>query len=111
MTRLPDSLTEAVFQRHTTELATLTGWRWMHVRRSVRGETGGWTTATTEPGWPDLVLWRPGQLLFRELKSDTGKLTEPQRDLLLSLRAAGADVEVWRPSDWPLIETKLRCNT
>lgn len=68
-------------------------------------------TATTCEGWPDLVLWRPDRIIFRELKSETGKLTPAQRDLLLSLRAAGADVLVWRPSDWPDIEKELRCTT
>jgi len=88
---------EAEFQRQVVDLCALYGWRHMHVRRSI-GKAQRWTTATNVTGWPDLVIWKPGRrVMFRELKTDRGKLTHEQVDVLDSLRAAGADADVWRP--------------
>ena len=55
----------------------------------------------SEPGFPDVVVVGPHGLLWRELKSSTGRLTPDQRVWLDKLRQAGSDVDVWRPSDWP----------
>ena len=98
--------TEADFQATVVELATFAGWRIMHVRRSTeRGNR--WVTSTSISGWPDLTIWKPGRLLFAELKTESGRLTKHQRDVLQSLAEAGADVRIWRPSDWPEIESTL----
>ena len=101
-------ISEADLQAQITELATMLGWRVMHVRRSIKGQAGGWVTATSVRGWPDLVLWKPGRILFRELKAAKGRLTVDQVAVLDSLAAAGCDVGVWRPDDWPAIEETLR---
>lgn len=103
------AMTEAEWQQQVVDLARLSGWRVNHHRPTPagRGRTR-YTTATTVTGWPDLTLWRPGALLFRELKTDTGRLTTEQRQVLAELDAAGADVGVWRPADWPEIEATLR---
>jgi hypothetical protein len=53
----------------------------------------------SEPGYPDLTIIGRG-VLFRELKVDGKYPTPAQRMYLESLRAAGADAEVWRPADW-----------
>lgn len=55
----------------------------------------------SEPGFPDLVVVGPSGLLFRELKSERGRLTADQRQWLERLTEAGADASVWRPSAWP----------
>lgn len=103
------AVTEAGFQAQVIGLAGLCGWQVMHVRRTTRGRLDDrWTTATSIKGWPDLVLWRPGEILFRELKTDKGRATNEQMDVLDSLEAAGCDVGVWRPKDWPAIESALR---
>ena len=50
----------------------------MTVRPSVgrRGGRPAWQTTTSIAGWPDLAcLWRPGQLLLVELKTDRGRLS------------------------------------
>lgn len=52
-------------------------------------------------GFPDRVYAGPGGVLFRELKTDTGKLTAEQQAWLVGLHAAGLDADVWRPADWP----------
>lgn len=109
MARPAVNVTETEFQQQIVELAELLGWRVMHVRRSITGREGGWTTATSVVGWPDLVLWhRSHGILFRELKSNRGKLTSDQHDVLMSLRDAGGDAEVWRPVHWPMIESQLK---
>ncbi|MBG6085839.1 VRR-NUC domain-containing protein [Zhihengliuella flava] len=55
----------------------------------------------SQPGFPDLVLasTRRGRLLFRELKTDKGRMTADQRQVLDVLAAVGADAGVWRPAD------------
>ena len=67
-----------------------------------RGET-----TTSIAGWPGACLWRPGQLLLVELKTDRGRLSPAQREVIGSLQDAGVDVRVWRPSDWPEIESHV----
>lgn len=107
--------TEAAFQAQVIELATLCGWESMHVRRT-RGRTRRgvkWLTATSVDGWPDVVLWRPGEFLMVELKTDKGRLTAEQAAVHRSLRAAGVDVRVWRPRHWesevqPLLSARQR---
>ena len=90
---------EADFQQRVTDLMDICGWDWQHCRRPQEDR----------PGFPDLVLWHPGRglLLFRELKRDGGKLTEYQWSRIGALNAAGADVAVWRPADWPEIEALI----
>jgi hypothetical protein len=60
-------------------------------------------------GWPDSVIVG-SKIIYRELKSEHGKLSPEQRAIGDRLKAAGADWKVWRPSDWLNggIETELR---
>lgn len=91
---------EATFQAQVVELARILGWQVLHVRRSI-GKGHRWTTTTSVKGWPDLFLWHPRHgVLARELKTDTGKLTAEQEEVLASLCAAGVDAGVWRPVDF-----------
>lgn len=92
-----NSLTEAQFQRQVLDLASFTGWRHYHTLRS-KG---------SDPGWPDLVLCRPPELLIVELKRESGRLTDPQREWLQLLEMCGVQVHVWKPSCWPTIERIL----
>lgn len=102
-------MTEADLQQQIVDLADMLGVTTMHVRKSIKGERGGWTTATSIKGWPDLTLWSNGHhVRYREIKTDTGRLSADQMSVLGSLEAAGADVGVWRPRDWPEIESTLR---
>lgn len=111
------AMSETEWQDLVVEYATLRRWTVMHVRRSIKGEAGGWTTTTSVSGWPDLVLWRvartgrrsrSGGILYRELKSEKGRLTVDQLDVLGSLSDAGGDVDIWRPSDWPTVQETLQ---
>jgi hypothetical protein len=58
-------------------------------------------------GFPDLVLCRPPELVFAELKSATGRLTAEQSAWLELLRACGQRVFCWRPADWAEITATL----
>lgn len=100
--------TEAQFQESVLELAHLLGWRVAHFRVG-RTANGGWRTpvAADGAGFFDLVLVRD-RVIFAELKSETGHLTKPQQEWLVTLRAAGADARVWRPSDWKSIVEVLQ---
>lgn len=102
-------LTEADFQAQVVELAHLLGWRHLHVRRSV-GRGRKWVTATNVSGWPDVLFWREGshRLIAAELKSETGKATDDQLEVLASLARAGIETHVWRPSDFDQIQETLR---
>lgn len=52
-------------------------------------------------GFPDLVLLGRSGILYRELKTETGRISPDQERWLCALREAGEDADVWRPSDWP----------
>lgn len=50
------------------------------------------------PGWPDWTIIG-SHVMFRELKSQKGRLSPAQKLVLAHLEAVGADVDVWRPTD------------
>ena len=82
-----NNISEKQFQYHVIEYAKNKGWKVYHTYDSRR----------SEPGFPDLVLVR-NVTLFRELKSERGKLTPAQMEWGNALRNAGDDFKVWRPS-------------
>jgi hypothetical protein len=99
-------VTEKQFQRQVTDLAHKLGWASYHTYLSIR----------SAPGFPDLVLARAkpngdgiaGRVLFRELKTDRGKLTDQQEGWLDLLNLCGQNARVWRPADWESIVEELR---
>ena len=62
-------MTEAELQALITDAADLGGWLWYHTHDSRR----------SNPGFPDLVLVRPPEMLFIELKSERGRVSPAQR--------------------------------
>ena len=84
-------MTEKTLQDVVLRAAALLGWRTYHTFDSRR----------SAPGFPDLVLVhvRHG-VLFRELKTATGRPSAAQREWLVDLTAAGANAGIWRTSDW-----------
>ncbi len=90
-------MTEAAFQRMVIKLASLYRWRVYHTHDSRRSQAG----------FPDLVLVRGQQLLFVELKTDTGKVMPEQWAWIVALLDAGQDARIWRPADWKAIEATL----
>jgi len=112
-------------------LASLYGWDHVHFR-ALRTQFG-WRTpgsGTLAKGWPDLTLVRVRdglrQIIFAELKSDTGRLTDDEKRVLAILRLfegryaawmlggvvpedfLDVGVYVWRPRDFDQIEATMR---
>lgn len=86
-----DEVTEKQFQNTVQQLAQLKGWSYYHTHDSRR----------SQPGYPDLTLWHTtqGRIIFAELKTMKGRLTQDQRRVLNELRLTGvAEVYVWRPN-------------
>lgn len=104
-----DLADEQTFQRLVVEIARIHGWRVAHfpASLSVRGRHMT-ATAYDARGYPDLTLVHPKRgVMFRELKRDSGKLSEQQIAWLQALNAAGVNAGVWKPSDWPRILIEL----
>lgn len=80
------------------DLAKLFGVMAAHFRPAQIG--GRWTTAVQGDGagYPDLTLCG-SRTIFRELKTDIGKLRPDQEVWFAALLASGADVDVWNESD------------
>lgn len=89
---------EKEFQQSIIDLAKATGWYVYHTYDSRR----------CTPGFPDLVLIKPPTLLFREIKTETGRLTDAQKKWLSMLDESGLNASIWRPTNWPEIEETLK---
>jgi hypothetical protein len=88
------AVTEKAFSEQVLTLAKLLGWTHYRV----------WVSIRSPRGFPDLVLVRPPRLIFAELKSEKGRLTEAQRAWIeLLAQVPAVETYVWRPSDWPTI--------
>ena len=117
---------EKEFQAAVIEYAHLNGWMVAHFRPGMM-KSGRWVTPMIgDPGFPDLVMTRYDRLVFAELKSEKGRISEAQqawRECLDKVAEASVDpsswsvrdnpVEyfLWRPSDWDEIEQTLRRRT
>jgi hypothetical protein len=84
---LPDML-ERDLQSEILKIARMMGWLCYHTYNSKK----------SAPGFPDLVMVHPrsGAILFAELKSATGKVTDEQDEWLRALAVRGVAF-VWRP--------------
>ncbi len=92
------SPSERSFQGAVVEFARLNGWLVYHTYDARR----------SEPGFPDLVLVRPPEVLFAELKSARGRPSDPQLRWLNTLSCCNTvGAALWRPADWPEIEEAL----
>jgi hypothetical protein len=104
-------MTEDQLLRTVLEMARLFGITTAHFRPAL-SQSGRWHTAVAGDGkgFPDLVLVGSGGILFRELKTDKGRLKPEQVTWLRILKAAPADAEIWRPADLHSgrIEAELR---
>jgi len=96
--RIP--VTEKDLREQVRTLCKLFGWKMYF----------SWTSIHSPRGFPDLVLANPGQrrVIFAELKSEKGQLTDYQREWLDTLEPAGAEVYLWRPGDIEGIADILR---
>ena len=106
--RVSSKLSEREWQQVVTETATWFGWTYYHARPAIT-QSGRWATALEGlAGFPDLVLVHKTRgLLFAELKSEKGRLTQKQEHWIDLLTLAGAEAYVWRPSDWGTVKLRL----
>ena len=88
MSRFPS---EAAFQGAVVELARYHRCQVWHDNDSRRNA----------PGFPDLVIVGRRGVLWRELKTERGRLRPEQEMWLSRLTRAGQDAAVWRPDAWP----------
>lgn len=94
------SMKEKDFQEQVKYVARSHGWLVYHTHDSRR----------SEPGFPDLVMVRDDEVIFVELKSETGRVSPSQRkwlDALSNARRVRVP-PVWRPSDMDDIMAMLR---
>lgn len=85
------AMTERELQDATIAYAALHGWLVYHTYDSRR----------SHPGFPDLALTRNGTLLLTELKTEKGRLTEPQQLWKEQLETIHTTrYHLWRPTDW-----------
>jgi hypothetical protein len=93
-------------QEQVTDLLTMTGWRWLHVRKSIawsKGKGRGYQTTTNRKGWPDLApIWsarQPSRHLAIEIKVPPDHLSSDQEEVRDELIAAGFEYYVITPAD------------
>jgi hypothetical protein len=104
-------MTEDQLQEAVIDLAHLLGLRVAHFRPARIGPPGRerWVTPVEADGkgFPDLVIAGGSEVIFPELKSDTGRLSPEQK---LWQAALGSRFRVWRPADLQSgrIESELR---
>jgi hypothetical protein len=96
---VPPDATEKQLQAAVMRLAEAHGWLAYHTHNSRH----------SAKGFPDIVAVRGPQLLFAELKTQTGKFSTEQTEWLTALeRVPGILVRRWRPSDWDEIVSTFR---
>lgn len=129
------AMSEAAWQRQVSELALLYGWRLYHPPDNLPRTTkrGRRYVQNVRAGFPDLVLVRPPELIFAELKTDRGRTSAEQDAWLEELGAvanalrevieaynfdlahndpeletrAAVDVYLWRPRDFDEVNERL----
>ena len=102
-------ISEREFLDSVIDLAHVFGYLVAHFRPAMTKH--GWRTAVAGDGagYPDLCLVKSERLIYAELKSNKGKVTEQQQRWLGVLKATGkCDVYVWRPCDFQSIVEVLR---
>ena len=99
-------MTEAEWLDQVLGLARIFKWRTAHFRPAQT--TRGWRTAVSGDGkgFPDLVLVRD-RVIFAELKSDNGRPTTEQLLWHQDLLEAGAEMYLWRPTDFDAVHECL----
>lgn len=98
-------VSEADWQREVLRVAHAHGWRTSHTRRARVGRRMVTPAAT---GLPDLILVRPPQLVFLELKAHRGEHRPAQIEWLRDLQACdGVEAYMVGPAEaehvWALL--------
>ena len=93
------AILEKDFQAQIVELAALAGWRLIYHTHDSR---------RSNPGFPDLVMMRPPEIIVLEVKREKGRLTAEQGEWIDGFRACGIEAHVVRPSEWERLVARLR---
>lgn len=83
-------MTERELQRAITDLCDWLNLAWYHTHDSRRSVAG----------FPDLVIAGPGGILYREIKSIGGRVSDGQKKWLNTLNASGGDARIWYLANW-----------
>ncbi|KKM99442.1 hypothetical protein LCGC14_1147790 [marine sediment metagenome] len=94
----PLDITEKQFESQVKDLAKTFNWQYYHTWRSIHSPAG----------FPDCVMVKEGRIIFAELKSEKGKVSEEQFEWLEALGKGKAEVYIWRPSDFDKVVEILR---
>lgn len=89
---------ETQFQQQVVNLARFYGWSLIYHTHDSR---------RSNPGWPDLVICRPPEVLFVELKGAKTRVRPEQKEWLAALTACGLETYLWRPADFDEAHARL----
>jgi hypothetical protein len=113
---MPDiniKITEDEFQTQVISLAHMLGWKIAHFR-GVRTQRKDGSVFYQTPvqadgkGFPDLVMVKGKRVIYAELKSMTGKLSQEQKEWLdLLVTDKKREVYCWRPNELEQIQEIL----
>ena len=107
-------VSERDFSKSVEDLLKFYGWQFVHFRpaRVMRHGKETYETAYTgNKGFPDYFCTKPPRILIFELKSETGKLSQEQKDWIDLLKSCQQpnmnlyktcdfpEVYVWRPDE------------
>lgn len=102
------TVTEKQLQGRVLDMARLYGWLVAHFHDSRRQvKPGVFVGDKDAAGFPDLVLVRPPEVMFVELKRELGVVSDAQEQWLTALRASGLEAHVVRPSSEAWLMTRL----
>jgi len=90
-------VTEDQFERWTAGVAKRGGWHGVHTRKSFGVMMGVFVEDAF--GIPDWIFSNGVRTIWRELKSQRGRVSPQQRVWIDRLVSSGQDAKVWRPSD------------
>ena len=89
---------EREFRSQILGLARILGWECYF----------SWTSIHSPAGFPDLVMVKSKRLIFAELKTEIGKVTDKQQGWLDKLAKTEAEVYLWRPHDFDDVAALLQ---
>lgn len=101
--RIAAAMSEAKLDDNVVGMIAAFGLYSFHPHRSDRADEAGWLDRT-------IIGLHDTGAIYRELKTEKGKLTNGQATMIMKLWDAGLDADVWRPTDWlsGRIEAELR---
>jgi hypothetical protein len=108
--RLLRTITEKEWSTTVIEIARLNRWLIHHSRPAWVREGRMVTALSGHAGLPDLIMVKPPRMVVVELKTETGVLSDEQRNWLQAFaEVPGCRAFVWRPSDldtvWRVLST------